>query len=81
MLTLTTERKDENAKQAKKIRTKRCNATRLQTTTLDKLYLLACKAPDLKSLYALRSARETKHLDKHNYSKFIRFLDRLMESI
>lgn len=60
---------------------KKNNATRLQTTTLDALSLKACKAPDYKSLYALQSARETKHLDKQNYSKFIRLLDRLMESL
>jgi hypothetical protein len=81
MLTLTKERKVQNARRAKKIRMKKSNATRLQTTTLDKLFLLACKAPDLKSLYALRQTREAKHLDKPNYSKFIRLLDRLMESI
>lgn len=81
MLTITEERRNQNVRRTKRVKMKKNNTTRLQTTTLDSLYLLACKAPDLKSLYALRSSRETRHLDKQNYSKFIILLDRLMESI
>lgn len=60
---------------------KKCNITRLQNNTIESLYVLACKAPDLKSLYALRRCRETKILTPQNYSKFVRVLDRLMESL
>lgn len=80
VLILTEERKALNVRRTKRIKMKKNNATRLQNTTLDALYILICKAPDLKSLYALRRCRETKHLDKPSYSKFIRVLDRLMES-
>lgn len=63
------------------IRIKKSNETRRQNQTLDCLYLLACKAPDLESLYVLRASRETKVLTRINYAKFILLLDRLMESL
>ncbi|HEC65154.1 MAG TPA: hypothetical protein ENI23_07670 [bacterium] len=79
--TISPERKAKNARRAKAIRMKKNNATRLQTTTLDKLFVLACRAPELKSLYALRQSRESKRLTKPNYSIFIRTLDRLIEGL
>lgn len=60
---------------------KKANETRVQNQALDGLYLLACKAPDIRSLYVLRSCRETKVLTRQNYFKFILLLDRLMESL
>jgi len=77
----TVKRRKLNLKRKKANTAKLSMATRVQTKTLDKLYLLACNAPDMRSLYALRDCRETKVLSKQNYSKFIRLLDRLMESV
>jgi hypothetical protein len=77
----TEKRRKINARRVKIVTNKKNLATRLQIKVLDGLYLLACKAPDLKSLYVLRSSRETKVLTRQNYSKFIVLLDRLMESL
>lgn len=81
MIIITEDQKKLNAKHAKTSMEKKCKVTKLQTKCLNRLYILACKAPDLKSLYALRSCRETKILSRQNYSKFIILVDRLMESL
>lgn len=77
----TQKRKKLYAKRVRAAIKKKHNATRLQTTTLDKLYLLACKAPDLKSLYALRTCVKSRILTRQNYSKFTILIDRLMETL
>ena len=81
MIEITDERKAINRRRTEKLRIKKGNAGRLDTRTLKSLYLLACDAPDLKSLYALRSCREAQALSRSHYSKFIILLDRLMESL
>lgn len=81
VVAISKKQKMKNAAFAKAKRMKASNDTRLQTTTLNDLYVQACKAPEMRVLYSLRRCKQTKVLTPRNYSKFIILLDRLMESL
>lgn len=77
--------KPEHVKKNAKSRTIRLGKQRTNTSVekgrLQYLYYLACESTELKDLCAVRIHEETKKLSENYYKKFIRLVDRLMETL
>jgi hypothetical protein len=80
ILEITADRKRINKEKKNKEIANKKAYTILQRETLDKLYALACRAVELKTLYSIRRHPLTKKLSQKSYLDFIRVVDRLMES-
>lgn len=80
MLTISDERRKANKMAAQKAIADKKKHTIQQREALDALFARACRAVELKTLYAVRRDKLTKVLTQRNYLTFIRVVDRLMES-
>jgi len=51
-----------------------------QRERLDKMFAMVCRTVSFRDLCAIRNHKDTKKLNRQNYAKFIRVVDKLTEA-